>query len=121
MKIRLIFKQIAMSTIIVLASKQIRTISLIRVDKINLIMITRATIIKRRVKINFLFFIFIKIVFTRHNNNNNNVFIKKITQIDLFIKHRLIAINYSKINIHFINRRRNSSSLSKYRYKIETR
>ena len=121
MKIRLIFKQIAMSTIIVLASKQIRTTILIRVDKINLTTITRATIIKRHVKINFLFFIFIKIVFIRYNNNNNNVFIKKTIQIDLFIKYRLIAINHSKINIHFIDRRRNSSSLNKYRYKIETR
>ena len=84
-------------------------------------MITRATIIKRRVKINFLFFIFIKIMFIRHNNNNNIVFIKKVTQINLFIKYQLIAINHSKINIHFFDRCRNSLSLNKYCYKIKTR
>ena len=123
MKIRLIFKQIAMSIIIVLTSKQIRTTILIQIDKINLITIIRQiTIIKRHVKINFLFFIFIKIVFIfRNNNNNNNDFIKKAIKIDLFIKHQLIAINRSKINIHskinifFFDRRNNSSLLSKYR------
>ena len=125
MKIHLIFKQIAILTIIVLTSKQMRTIILIRViNKINKITITRQLnydIKQRRVKISFLFFIFIKIVFIHYNNNNNNnVFIKKTIQIKLLIS-QLIAINYSKINIYFINRRRNSSSLSKYCYKIKTR
>ena len=123
MKIRLIFKQVAISTIIALRSKQISTTISIRIDKVNLITITRQiTIIKRCVKINFLFSIFIKIVFIRYNNNNdnNNVLIKKTTQIESFIKHQLIAINYSKTNIYFIDRCCNSSLLSKHRYKIKT-
>ena len=79
-------------------------------------------IIKRRVKINFLFFIFIKIMFIHYNNNNNNnVFIKKIIKTKSIFNHQLIAINHSKINTHFFDRRHNSSSLSKYCYKIKTR
>ena len=86
-----------------------------------MITITRqTTIIKRRVKIYFLFSIFIKIVFTRYNNNNN-VFIKKIIKTKSIFNHQLIAINHSKINTYFFDRCRNSSSLSKYCYKIKTR
>ena len=112
------------TTIIAFKNNKIRTIS--PIDQIIVIQQLKSTrnITINHVKRNIRRYINFKIVFTLFQINKFNVFKFNFSSKNISIvriKHRLIEINYSKINTFNIVRNNNCSSSLNSLFKIETR